>query len=216
MIKAVIFDLDGVIVSTDHYHYLAWKQLADELGIYFDEKINEGLRGVSRKESLDIILKNSNKLFSESEKNEFLTRKNNYYLELIKNLSSDDVSIEVRKVLDYLTSKNIKKAIGSSSKNAVKILNYIGLLNEFDVIVDGNMIKYSKPDPEVFVLAAKMLNENKDNCLVVEDAIAGIDASYNGGIRALSISSAYEYEKSTYTMKELSAEKFIKIIEGER
>ena len=122
MIKAVIFDLDGVIVSTDHYHYLAWKQLADELGIYFDEKINEGLRGVSRKESLDIILKNSNKLFSESEKIEFLTRKNNYYLELIKNLSSEDVSIEVRKVLVYLTSKNIKKAIGSSSKNAVKIL----------------------------------------------------------------------------------------------
>ena len=107
-------------------------------------------------------------------------------------------------------------AMAKYSKNAVKILNYIGLLDEFDVIVDGNMIKNSKPDPEVFVLAAKLLNEEKENCLVVEDAVAGVDASYIGGIKALSISSAYKYEKSTYTMKNLSAEKFIKIIEGER
>lgn len=215
MIKAVIFDLDGVIVSTDHYHYLAWKKLADELGIYFDEKINERLRGVSRQESLEIVLERSNIKYSESQKAKMLQVKNDTYLKYILTMTKNDVSQEVLDILAYLEENKILKAIGSSSKNALTILKQIELLERFDIVVDGTKIKKSKPDPEVFLKATEMLGLNPSDCLVVEDAIAGVEASVNGGIKVLSISNAYGYQKSTYTMKELGLEKFIKIIQGE-
>lgn len=215
MIKAVIFDLDGVIVSTDHYHYLAWKKLADELGIYFDEKINERLRGVSRQESLEIVLERSNIKYSESQKAKMLQVKNDTYLKYILTMTKNDVSQEVLDILAYLEENKILKAIGSSSKNALTILKQIELLERFDIVVDGTKIKKSKPDPEVFLKATEMLGLNPSDCLVVEDAIAGVEASINGGIKVLSISNAYGYQKSTYTMKELGLEKFIKIIQGE-
>ncbi|WP_142413636.1 beta-phosphoglucomutase [Hathewaya massiliensis] len=186
-IKGVIFDLDGVIVTTDNFHYDAWKKLADEEGIYFDREINERLRGVSRMESLNIILEKANKEYSLEQKKEMAERKNNYYKELIKNLTKDDILPGVKNILKGLKEKNIKVAIGSSSKNSSAILQYIGLDKAFHATVDGNQIKNSKPDPEVFLKAAEMLNLKPSECLVVEDAEAGVEAGVEGGMKVLAV-----------------------------
>lgn len=186
-IKAVIFDLDGVIVTTDNYHYEAWKQLADEENIYFDRDINERLRGVSRMESLNIILEKSTKAYSEDEKLELATRKNNYYKELIKKLTPCDILPGVNDLLLELKNFNIKTAIGSSSKNSPNILKYIGLDSSFDTTVDGNDIKNSKPDPEVFLKAAEKLNVSPSQCLVIEDAEAGVEAALRGKMKVLAV-----------------------------
>lgn len=188
--EAVIFDLDGVIVSTDNCHYKAWKQLADEENIYFDEKINTRLRGVSRMESLEIVLEKAAKLYSEEEKQKMATLKNEYYKELIKRLTPDDILPGVMKNLEELKKNGIKIAIGSSSKNTPIILRQIGLSEYFDAISDGNNIAKSKPDPEVFLKAAEMLNINPNNCLIVEDADAGIEAGKNAGMKTLSVNGA--------------------------
>ena len=153
-IKAVIFDLDGVIVSTDNYHYRAWKKISDEEGIYFDRKINERLRGVSRMESLDIILEKANREYSQEEKNSFAERKNSLYRNLLEELTQNDILPGVMRVLEILKKNDIKVAIGSSSKNTEFILRKIGLHEYFDAISDGTQIKNSKPDPEVFLVAA--------------------------------------------------------------
>lgn len=202
-IKGIIFDLDGVIVSTDHFHYLAWKRLADEEGIYFDENINNRLRGVSRMESLEIILENANRTYSEEEKKELAQRKNNYYVDFLSNLASKDILPNVMSTLEALKKKNIKIAIGSSSKNTPIILKMIGLSDYFDAIADGNDIKKSKPDPEVFLIACERLNLIPKECMVIEDAKAGIDAAKLGGMIAVSISDAYGYEKSDYSLKSI-------------
>jgi len=152
-IKAVIFDLDGVIVSTDEYHFKAWKQLSDEEDIYFDRKINELLRGVSRMESLEIILRKSKKDYTQEEKASLAQRKNQYYRELLENLTPKEILPGVME----LKAMPKKIAIGSSSKNAKFILNKIGLNDYFDAIADGSEIVKSKPDPEVFLLAASKL-----------------------------------------------------------
>ncbi len=214
MIKAVIFDLDGVIVSTDHYHYLAWKKLADEYNIEFNEKINERLRGISRSQSLEIILEKTNKIFSNDEKNKMLEYKNKLYVEYIKTMKKSDVSFDVIEIINYLKNNNIKIAIGSSSKNTMTILKQICLINEFDAIIDGNMITKSKPDPEVFLKAGAALNTMPSECLVVEDAIAGIDAGVAAKMQTLAVGSAKNYQKATYAMEKLDSQKFIKIIQG--
>lgn len=186
-IKAVIFDLDGVIVTTDDCHYSAWKKTADEENIYFDRKINERLRGVSRMESLNIILEKATRVYSDEEKLQLATRKNNYYVEFIKKLTPTNILKGVIKNIDELKLNGIKVAIGSSSKNTPIILKQIGLSTYFDAISDGNNITKSKPDPEVFIKAADMLNIPYDECLVVEDADAGITAGRRAGMLTLAV-----------------------------
>lgn len=200
--KAVIFDLDGVICSTDHYHYLAWKEMADRIGVYFDEEINNRLRGVSRMESLEIILENSRKTYSEEEKQQLIAEKNEKYVSLIERMSQSDLSAEVKETLDLLRERGHLLAIGSSSKNTKLILKRLGLENYFDAISDGTNISKSKPDPEVFLKAAEFLGKAPEECLVVEDAKAGIDAAVAGGFDSAGLSEAAGYERTTYPLND--------------
>ena len=197
-IEAVIFDLDGVIVTTDDYHYEAWKKIADQENIYFDREINERLRGVSRMESLEIILEKSSKIYNEEEKIELATRKNDYYKNLLENLTKEDILPGILETLNFLENKKIKTAIGSSSKNTIFILNKIGLIDKFDAIVDGTMIKNSKPAPEVFLQAAEKVGIKAEKCLVVEDADAGVEAGKRAGMRVLGVGSAKNNENADY------------------
>lgn len=185
--KGVIFDLDGVICFTDRFHYQAWKKLADRLGIYFDETINNRLRGVSRMASLEIILEKADHAYSSEEKEAFCEEKNASYRELLKTMSPADLADEVRETLLELRQRSCKLAIGSSSKNTKFILERIGLGDFFDAIVDGNDITHSKPHPEVFLKAAGALGYFPQNCLVVEDALAGIQAAKAGGMAAAAL-----------------------------
>jgi beta-phosphoglucomutase len=203
-LKAVIFDLDGVIVSTDEFHYQAWKKMADEEGIYFDRKINEDLRGVSRMESLRIVLKMAQKEYSNEEKVILADRKNRYYVQLLQNLIPDDILPGVTNVLKELSARNIKTAIASSSKNSPYILERIGLSGAFDVIADGNDIRNSKPDPEVFLLAAKRLGIDPNDCVGVEDAEAGIDSIIAANMKAVGVGYASAYPKAHYKVKDLT------------
>ncbi|MDD3239787.1 MAG: beta-phosphoglucomutase [Lachnospira sp.] len=202
--KAIIFDMDGVLCFTDKYHYRAWKQMADKIDVYFDEKINNRLRGVSRMESLNIILKKADKEYSEQEKEQLADSKNEIYKKLLMNMTSEDFSREVRDTLDLLRSRGYKLAIGSSSKNAKLILKQVGLQDYFDKISDGTNITKSKPDPEVFLKAAEYLNVKPEECLVVEDAKAGINAACAGGFDSVGIGEASGYEKTTYSIAHFS------------
>ena len=190
MIRAVIFDLDGVIVSTDDCHYEAWKKMADEEGIYFDKTINNRLRGVSRMESLEIVLERAEKEYSEEEKLQLAERKNGYYKEFITKLTPNDILPGAKENLEELRKNGIKIAIGSSSKNTPVILKQIGLDNYFDAVSDGNNITNSKPDPEVFLKAADMLGIPYGECMIVEDADAGIEAGKSAGMKTLSVHGA--------------------------
>lgn len=203
-IEAVIFDLDGVIVSTDEYHFLAWEQLAGSEGIPFSREDNERLRGVSRMESLDILLEKAPRGFSASEKEEMATRKNTIYRESLRALSADDILPGVADVLKGLRERGIKIAIGSSSKNAGPILLAIGLGKTFDAVVDGTHIVRSKPDPEVFLLAGERLGVPADQCLVVEDADAGVDAGIAAGMSVLAVGSAVAHPGATIRAADLS------------
>lgn len=185
--RAVIFDLDGVICFTDKYHYQAWKALADRLGIYFDEKINDRLRGVSRMASLEIILEQAEKEYSQAEKEAFTAEKNDAYRELLKNMSPTDLTDEVRDTLAGLRRRGYQLAIGSSSRNTKFILERIGLGGFFDAVADGTDITRSKPDPEVFLIAAEKLGIRPADCAVVEDAKAGIQAAKAGGMTAFAL-----------------------------
>lgn len=202
--KAVIFDLDGVICHTDMYHYQAWKQIADELGIYFDEEINNRLRGVSRMESFEIILERYEGTMSLEDKVVYTTRKNEAYKELLKNMSPAELSPEVKETLDGLRAKGLKLAIGSSSKNAGFILERLGLDGYFDAVSDGNNITRSKPDPEVFVKAAQLVGEASGDCLVVEDAKAGLEAAIGGGMDCAAMGDAVASGLATYDLTEFS------------
>lgn len=199
--KGIIFDLDGVICHTDHYHYLAWKSLADKLGIYFDEIINNRLRGVSRMESLSIILeRNEGEPLTENEKNEGAEEKNTLYREHLQKMSPDDLSDEVKDTLDKLRAMGLKLAIGSSSKNAPLILERIGLGDYFDAISDGNNIENSKPHPQVFLMAADFIGLEPKDCLVVEDAKAGLEAAIAGGMDCAAIGDAVSSGLGTYNL----------------
>ncbi len=199
--KAIIFDLDGVICHTDHYHYLAWKQLADKIGVYFDEKINNRLRGVSRMDSLEIILEKwQGDPLPQEEKEKLAEEKNAIYKELLKQMSENDLSKEVKDTLDHLRKRGLYLAIGSSSRNARLILERIGLYNYFDAISDGNNITKSKPHPEVFQKAAEFLGIEPSLCLVIEDAKAGIDAARAAGMDSAAIGDAFGYSEATYNL----------------
>lgn len=204
-IKGLIFDLDGVIVFTDQFHYQAWKKMADKMGIYFDEEINNRLRGVSRMESLSIILKKyDGEELSLEEKEKLAEQKNTYYRNLLKTMTSEDVSDEVRETLEELRKRGYKIAIGSSSQNAKMILNQVGLTDAFDEISDGTNIVRSKPDPEVFLKAADFLGLEPEECAVVEDAYAGIDAAKAGKMTAIAIGDATNYNKSDIRLQKFA------------
>lgn len=198
--KGIIFDLDGVICFTDKFHYQAWKEMADGMGIYFDETINNRLRGVSRMESLEIILERCDAELSQEKKEELAAQKNEIYVKLLQKMTEADLSDEVRQTLDALREQGVKLAIGSSSKNAKLILGRIGLGEYFDAVSDGTNITKSKPDPEVFLKAAEYLNLPPDECLVVEDAVAGIDAACSGGFSSAGLGEAAAYSKTTYPL----------------
>jgi beta-phosphoglucomutase len=202
--KGVIFDLDGVICFTDKFHYQAWKKLADRLGIEFDEKINDRLRGVSRMASLEIILEKSARAYSDAEKESFAAEKNDAYRALLENMGKSDVSEEVRDTLSELRARGVLLAIGSSSRNTPLILEKTGMKQYFDVVSDGNNITRSKPDPEVFLKAAQFLNLAPADCLVVEDAVAGIDAGFSGGFRTAAIGEATNYDRPDYKLTTFS------------
>lgn len=211
-ILGVIFDLDGVIVSTDDCHYRAWKRMADEEAIPFDRAINERLRGVSRMESLDIILERAGRAYSDKEKAEMAQRKNAYYVELIGSLTKRDILPGALDALKALKDLGVKTAIGSSSRNTPLILRQIGLEAAFDAVADGNGITRSKPDPEVFLLAARLLGLKSENCLVVEDADAGVEAALAGGMRALGVGSAADNPKADFHAGDLAQVDFHSIL----
>ena len=175
--KGFIFDLDGVIVDTAKYHYKAWKKLANGIGVDFSEEQNEQLKGVSRKRSLEKILSWADKTISEDEFNRLMADKNDDYLHYIDNMKEDEILVDVPRVLNYLIEKNQRVALGSASKNARAILKKVNLLDKFEGIVDGNDVTTAKPDPEVFLNAAKLLNMEPENCVVFEDSLAGIKAA---------------------------------------
>lgn len=202
--KAFIFDLDGVLVSTDKYHYQAWKKMADDEGIYFDEKINDRLRGVSRMASLGIVLERAGRQYTEEEKVALATKKNDLYRDLLKNLTPVDRLAGVTETLEKLRAEGFLLAVGSSSKNTPTILDKIGYGGYFDAVSDGNNITKSKPDPEVFVKAAEMLKLPAEECFVVEDAKAGIDAAKAGGFVSVGIGDAAHYDKTDYKMSTIS------------
>lgn len=204
MIKGIIFDLDGVLISTDKYHYQAWKAIADEEGIYFDEEINNRLRGVSRMASLDIILEKANKKYSQKAKEELANKKNEIYRKLLSNLSPKNLSKDVKTAIKKLYEDGYHLAIGSSSKNTKYILERLDITDAFDYIVDGSMITNTKPDPEVFNRAQEGLKLRKEECIVIEDAKAGIDAAKAANMIAVGIGDASHYEKTDYPINKLT------------
>lgn len=201
--NAILFDLDGVICSTDVLHYRAWKAIADEHGIYFDEAINARLRGVSRMESLAIVLERYEGDLSALDLAAMAEKKNGLYRTLLSTMTPADVDPAVLKTLRELRRRGYKLAIGSSSKNAGFILERIALRDAFDAVSDGNNIAKSKPDPEVFLKAAAMLNERPEDCLVVEDAEAGLVAAHLGGMKAAGIGLAAASKTADFRLRSL-------------
>lgn len=205
MLQGIIFDLDGVLVFTDGYHYKGWKALADRLGIAFDETINNRLRGVSREESLHIVLENYHgPAFSEEEKQALAAEKNSVYRGLLETLSPADVTDTVRQTLTELKAAGYRLAIGSSSKNTPLILEKTGLAPFFEAVSDGNSITHSKPHPEVFLNAAAALKLLPGQCAVVEDAKAGIDGAKAAGMFAVGIGDAASYAKTDAAISSLA------------
>ena len=202
-IYAIIFDLDGVICTTDKYHYLAWKALADSLGLPFDEKVNGLLRGVSRMESLEIVLGEHSADYSQEQKTALATRKNEIYKSYLSAMTPGDLSKEVRSTLYTLRQRGYLLAIGSSSKNTRQILRQLGLGEFFDAVADGTMITRSKPDPEVFLLAASMLGVRPENAVVIEDAESGVRAAKAGRFRAIGIRTEGSDPNSDITIRHL-------------
>ncbi|WET69587.1 beta-phosphoglucomutase [Sphingobacterium sp.] len=186
-VKAVIFDLDGVLVDTAIYHFQAWHRLAEDLGYSFSIVDNEQLKGVSRIESLELILKWAGVEKSEAEKADLLVLKNQWYLELIEQLSPDHVLSGSLELLKKLQEKGIKIGLGSASKNAMGILEKTGIIPYFDALIDGNVVQLSKPNPEVFLKGAEVLEIAPAHCLVLEDAQAGIDAARAAGMQVIGI-----------------------------
>lgn len=187
MTTTFIFDLDGVVVNTAKYHYLAWKELADQLGIDFNEKDNERLKGVSRTQSLKIILDIGNMTLSKEDFNTCMKEKNEDYLRHINQMDASEILPNVKGTLSFMKNKGYRTALGSASKNAKIILEKIGLSEAFDEIVDGNMVTHGKPHPEVFLSAAEKTDSKPENCVVFEDAIAGIEAANRAKMTSIGI-----------------------------
>lgn len=185
--KGLIFDLDGVIVDTAKFHYLAWKRIASSLGFDFSEKDNEALKGVSRDKSLEILLSIGNIQLDCETKKELSEKKNIWYKEYIKTLNEKDIIGGAKEFIKNAKNSGYKLSVGSASKNCRTILNYINIENYFDAIVDGNMVTKAKPDPEIFLLCAKKLEIEPLQCIVFEDAISGVKAAKNAGMYAVGI-----------------------------
>jgi beta-phosphoglucomutase len=188
-VKAVIFDLDGVITDTAEFHYIAWKQLAEKIGISFDREFNEKLKGVSRIDSLELILAKENRQneFSKEEKEILATEKNDHYVELIKKITPNDILEGIEEFLEELIENKIKIAMASASKNAFAVTKSLGVLSYFDHIVDARTVEKSKPDPEVFIKAAKAVEVEPKYCIGIEDAAAGVDAIKAAGMYAIGV-----------------------------
>lgn len=189
MIKGCIFDLDGVIVDTAKYHYLAWKRLANELGFEFTEEDNERLKGVSRMKSLEILLEIGNKKFDEETKLKLAEKKNSWYVEYITKMDESEILDGVKTFLTELREKGIKISLGSVSKNAMTILKNINLMPYFDAVIDGTKVTNAKPDPEVFLKAAEELGLRPEECCVFEDAVAGIEAARRANMKVIGVGS---------------------------
>ncbi|BDX39209.1 beta-phosphoglucomutase [Tenuifilaceae bacterium CYCD] len=202
-IKACIFDLDGVVVDTAKYHYLAWKRLAHDLGFEFSEAHNERLKGVSRMRSLEILLEVGGLSFPMDKMEVMAARKNEWYLEHILKMTPDEILPGAKELLEELRMHNIKLALGSASKNAPVILDRIGLTRHFDKILDGNAVAAAKPAPDIFLIAAKALGELPEHCIVFEDAEAGIDAAISAGMRCVGIGSPDNLGKANLVIPNL-------------
>lgn len=188
-ISLCIFDLDGVIVDTVKFHYESWRQLAEELGFEFTEKENERLKGLSRMDSLEIVLQVGGLKFDQAKKEELAAEKNRRYIEMVKKLSPDDILPGVKNFLLDIRKHRVKTAVGSASKNAVTILKSLQIIDLFDTVIDGTKVSRTKPDPEVFLNAAKELNVPPNECIVFEDSLAGIEAAKKGGMYAVAVGS---------------------------
>jgi beta-phosphoglucomutase len=215
-IAACIFDLDGVIVDTAKYHFLAWKRLADQLGIRFTEEDNERLKGVSRMASLEIILEIGNRKPDDNRKLEYATLKNNWYVEYISKMSPDEILPGSLDFIKELRNANIRIAVGSASKNTPMILERVGILELFDAVADGNNIGKAKPDPEVFLKAAEMVGTDPVNCVVFEDAVAGVQAALNAGMMCIGIGSAKVLTEAHAVVKGLNEMNLARLLEIEK
>ena len=213
--KAFIFDLDGVIVDTAKYHYLAWKKIADTLNIDFTHQHNELLKGVSRVRSLEIILGLGNVEATEEQKNEWLNQKNEDYLAYIDKMDDSEILPGVMRVLNFLKDHNQPIILGSASKNARPILEKVNILNYFDDIVDGNDVSNAKPDPEVFIVGAKKANQTNENSIVFEDSVAGIEAANVAGMTSIGIGEASVLNEAKYNFNnftEISTDFLVELI----
>ena len=214
-IKLCIFDLDGVICDTAKYHYLAWKELADEMQIPFTLKDNERLKGVSRMASLEIILSfGIQEVLSDEEKEALATRKNGRYVEMISQMEKDEILPGVKDFLNELRQRGIKIALGSASKNTGIIMERLGLREAFDYIVDGTMIVNTKPDPEVFVKSMEYYGLQPEECIVFEDAAAGIEAGHRGGMRCVGIGKKEDLPEADYLIPGFAGVSFDTILEA--
>lgn len=202
--KAFIFDLDGVIVDTAKYHFLAWQKLANQLGIEFTHEHNEELKGVSRVRSLDLILELGNITASQEDKNKWLLQKNEEYLTYLVDMDEREILPGVLKVLEFLKSKNQHITLGSASKNARPILEKTKTLHFFDAIVDGNDVTNAKPDPEVFLRAAKLVGVTNENAIVFEDSVAGIQAANNAAMISIGIGDASVLHEAKFNFKDFT------------
>ncbi len=202
--KGFIFDLDGVIVDTAKYHFLAWKRLAKSLDIDFTEEENEQLKGVSRVKSLEKILSWGNKTISEDKFTELMGKKNEEYLSYIADMGSDEILPDVPRVLETLIEKQQPISLGSASKNARIILDRVDLKKHFDAIVDGNDVSKAKPDPEVFLIAAKLLNMKPEECIVFEDSVAGVEAANAANMVSIGIGSKDVLGHAHYVFKDFT------------
>jgi len=211
MIKAVIFDLDGVVVDTAKFHFVAWNDIAKQFGFEISSHQNEQLKGVSRIKSLDLILEWGHIKLSHEQKTLLLNQKNEAYLAAINLLNKTDILPGILEILTYLKSKNIPVALGSASKNALPILQKLGISTLFNVIVDGNIVQKAKPDPEVFMQAANKLHVLPEHCLVIEDAKAGIDAANNAKMTSIGIGNKEILINASYVLEDTSklSKKFI-------
>jgi beta-phosphoglucomutase len=202
-IKAAIFDLDGVIVDTAKYHYLAWKKLANGIGIELSLEDNERLKGVSRMDSLEIILALGGIQFSEAEKIAMADKKNTWFVDYVNQMQPDEILPGAKSLLESCKANGIQVGLGSSSKNAKAVLSLLNITHLFDVIVDGTMIKKSKPDPEIFLLGASLLNVPVQQCLVFEDAEAGVEAALAAGMHCVGLGSPKQLGKADLVIPDL-------------
>jgi beta-phosphoglucomutase len=196
VIKAIIFDLDGVIVDTAHYHFVAWQRLAKELGVNFSLEDNERLKGVSRIRSLEIILEIGGITLPKEKMEEFAVLKNKWFLEYVSAIKPEEIFPKVKELIIEMKKQGYKIALGSSSKNAELVLELLKIKHLFDAIADGNMITKSKPNPEIFLLAASKLGVSPSECVVFEDAVAGVEAALAAGMKCVGIGSAEQLGKA--------------------